>query len=426
VTQENADALALAGVSVRVTSGGSTVDAWVMSVSEKKIEALLPLHAALGEGKVDLTVNGVALSTSIRVVEHAFGIESSRVKVGAPGELAQVRGTGLGRELTPVGVEVLLAGNVVPAGGASRMASGWEVISFDVPEGLRGCAIPLAIRTGAVLSNFSTLSVGECPGEDPAPAETRVGGLMLSRTESEFSGMKMKIDSGDGWFQKTAFAQSGRAVTTGACTLVYAIEQDIATPPFTGLDAGMLEVSGPAGTREIERQSLGAYSSMLGQQMDITPPIPGFPNELFLTPGDYTFTGSGGADVGPFTTQVRVPEAAIWKNRGDVATVDRSRDLRIEWTNATEEQIVTVTGISVAGQRPAVAAIFTCTERGDKGALTVPAAILSALPATPAKSGDSAMMMGVSSINPATFTAEGLDRGTAEYTQSIMNATKYK
>jgi hypothetical protein len=52
----------------------------------------------------------------------------------------------------------------------------------------------------------------------------------------------------------------------------------------------------------------------------------------------------------------------------------------MEWSNATEEQIVTVTGISVAAQRPAVSAIFTCTERGDKGTLTVPAAILSALP----------------------------------------------
>ena len=98
----------------------------------------------------------------------------------------------------------------------------------------------------------------------------------------------------------------------------------------------------------------------------------------------------------------------------------------MEWSNATEEQIVTVTGISVAAQRPAVSAIFTCTERGDKGTLTVPAAILSALPATPARNCDSAMMMGVSSIKPVTFTAEGLDRGTAEYAQSIMSATKYK
>lgn len=427
VTQENADATGLAGVTVRVTTGGKTVDAWVMSVSAKRIEALLPLTAETGAGRVALTVNGTDLSAPIRVVDKAFGIQDARVKVASPGELAQVRGTGLGRDLTPKGVEVILAGHAIPAGGTARFASGWETVSFDVPEGVTGCSIPMAIRTGGALSNFSTLAVGDCPDNEGSSEDKRIGGLQLSRTESTFQSVDMKIDSGSGWFVKGGYGSAVPA-SFASCTVQYWIEQDMATPPTVGLDAGRIDVTGPRGSRELEQQSIGAYASALGQMMNLPQPIPGFPGgELYLDPGDYTFAGSGGADVGPFTVQVKVPEPAVWKNRGELGTVDRSKDLKVEWSNATEEQLVMVSGISVTAQRPAASAVFTCYERGDKGALTVPAAILSALPATPAANADSSMlMMGVSTMKPAEFSASGLDHGTADFSQSIMRATKYK
>jgi uncharacterized protein (TIGR03437 family) len=436
IKQETAEATSLAGVSVRVTSGGSTVDAWVMSVSEKRIEALLPLHAEHGEGTVAVNVNGTELSTSIRVVDRAFGIADSRVKVGAPGELAQVRGTGLGREQTPVGVEVLLAGNVIPAGGASRFASGWEMLSFDVPTGVEGCDIPMAIRTGTVISNFATLAVGECPEEEPSTEPQRIGSVQLSRSDASLSDFGMRIDSGSASFYRYAPIADGStgqagpftAVAVGACKIIYAIEQDLPTPEMTGLDAGKLEVNGTGGVRELERQSKGSYSTMLGQQMDIMPPIPGFPGgELYFSPGEYTVTGSGGADVGAFSTRINVWDDVKWTNRGDMDTVNRASDLRIEWMNGTEQQMVTVMGMSLASQRPSVAAVFTCTERGDKGSLTVPAAILSALPATPADDEDTSILtFGVSAIKAVEFQAEGLDRGTADYTQSIMRTTKFQ
>jgi hypothetical protein len=246
----------------------------------------------------------------------------------------------------------------------------------------------------------------------------------------------LKSDSGSGWFYRSeplvkataAGNNSFNPISIGACTVTYAIEQESPSPAVAGLDAGKLEVTGSGGAREIEKQATGSYASSFGRQMEMTPPIPGFPGgELYLSAGEYTITGSGGADVGPFQTRIKVWADATWTNRGALDTVNRSTGLRIEWANATEEQLITVMGTSSARQKPSVSAVFICTERGDKGFLTVPAAILSALPATPAGDSETSLLtLGVSAAQPVEFSASGLDRGTAAYTQSMMRTTKYE
>lgn len=440
IKQETAAETSLAGVSVSVTSGGSTVQAYVMSLAENRLEAMLPLNAGLGAGAVTVSANGVNLTTSIRVVERAFGIRTSgpqgrgRAVVAEtirPGSIARLIGTGLGRDASPSGLEVLVGGAALPASGVTRLDSGWEEIDFEIPEWIApGCEIPVAVRHGATVSNFASLPIGEgCPDAQSGAAEAPVRGATLSlvRSTAVFSAMRSVNDVASGWF---LFGPAGSGFTPSVgCTLYYSIEQDQATPEVTGLDAGRLELTGPLGTREIERQSKGAYSSPVGQAMEGPGVSPAPGGGLFLSPGDYTISGSGGADVGPFSARLSVPEPAEWtNNNATLDRIDRSSNLTIEWRGATEAQLVTVSGFSTAaGRRPAVAASFTCTERGDKGRLTVPAHILSALPATTSSEADGMLTFAADPVRPTEFAAQGLDRpGTAGYSQSVIRTTQFR
>jgi hypothetical protein len=90
-----------------------------------------------------------------------------------PGQTLVLHGTGLG----PVTFDESLpaqAGNVgandfeldiagVPAAvsyhGRSACCAGLDQINFQVPAGVDGCYVPVSVRDGGVISNFTTISV---------------------------------------------------------------------------------------------------------------------------------------------------------------------------------------------------------------------------------------------------------------------------
>lgn len=440
LTQETAVETSLGGVSVSVTSGGSTVEAFVMSVAANRIEAMLPLHAALGTGTVTVQVSGEKLTANIRVVERAFGIRTfgpmglgpaMLTEPARPGALARLRGTGLGSEQSPDGIEVLVAGVAVPAAGVTRLASGWEEIDFEIPaDAPSGCGIAVAVRHGSTVSNYASVATAsDCALPGVEPASVRTGQLSLVRSASEWSGIRASTDVGLGWFQRGPDGITEVPLLGQGCTVYYTIEQDPPSRPVTPFDAGRLELSGPDGVREIARQSKGSYSSLLGQLTEGSdvPATPG--NGLFLAQGEYTFSGSGGEDVGAFTARLSVPAPLVWVNTvASLERIDRASDLTIEWRDSTAGQVVTVSGFAmVPGSRPLVGAGFTCLERGDKERLTVPSYILSALPATTSSDADGMITIGANALRPAEFTAPGLDRpGTADYSQSVSRQTRYR
>ena len=69
----------LGGVTVKITVGDTTLDAWVLSASGTKIVAMLPSTAPVGKGKVSLTYNSESTQGDIEVV--------SRAGEGASGEV---------------------------------------------------------------------------------------------------------------------------------------------------------------------------------------------------------------------------------------------------------------------------------------------------------------------------------------------------
>jgi hypothetical protein len=122
------------------------------------------------------------------------------------------------------------------------------------------------------------------------------------------------------------------------------------------------------------------------------------------TGGTFIFKGNGGADVGPFTGTVTLPNPLLnWTNQGAAATISRAQGLPITWTGGASGTYVIITG-GVSSASGAFAS-FYCYVPQSLGSFTVPAYIMASLPAG---SGSVTVENGT---NIASFTATGLDYG---------------
>lgn len=468
VEQQNPEP-SLAGVSAKITSGGVTVDGLIVLVSATRIEVVLPRSAAIGTGTVTLTVNGKDLTAPIEVVDSALGVRTdgqrgsglatafdastAAVTLTSPavvGDLVRVRTTGIGADNELSTTTILVGGKSVAAAGITRYPNGWDDIDFELPAVESACGVSIAVVNRGRISNFASLPVGTrgtvCedaglpPGVDRDKAlreGARVGAISLIRSEVKAQTILIRSDAGSGaFFEYPAQTVGGGASVSsiGSCYLLRTVNVDTATFTFKGLDAGAeLAVGGPLGPKTMTTQAVGSYSGRLGEQTQFEVPGVSIPpmGTLYLNPGDYTITGPGGADVGPFTAKLTVDAPVTWTNADTIGTacgmsrcVNRSNDLRIEWQGGDSKRLVTVQGIaSVPRSNPAIGVIFTCTERSDRGSLTVPAAILSALPASSEENG----VLNFSVIsNGEPFTASGIDWGTISYTQFALRLTGYR
>jgi len=127
----------------------------------------------------------------------------------------------------------------------------------------------------------------------------------------------------------------------------------------------------------------------------------------YFDPGRYTVTGSGGKDVGAFTTSIDVPPAPfVWTNIPSVTTpIDRSKDLTLTWTGGAPNTQVTVVGGGLAN---GVASGFLCAAAVSAGQITIPSYALLSVPPTTASSLVPGQLI-VGNRLVTTFTAPGLD-----------------
>ncbi len=454
----------LGGTTVQVVIGGSTIDALVVAASARQVWAILPSSAPVGTGVVRVTYNGaVSAGASIQVVEAAFGIflQSSTnfgtalafnsgselnqlVRTAVPGSELTLIGTGLGAisgdeasqtavQDVAASVKVFVSGreaDVISKGrlGLNEMANAdllklprglaaVDQITFRVPDGVSGCAVPVSVQTGAVTSNWASLAVGDggtcgdlsALGDFNAlfgPEGLRMGSISLIRMamsqEVPFLGtLSIKTDMGTASFFKTAIpgipsaALQFSPVSIGNCIVVVGQLVDTdgtaeETPvDDLALDAGeALRVQGPKGSRTLKKAATGNYWGELGRGG--LPSFPGLPGggggqEEFLEPGEYTVdNGAGGADVPSFQVKTRVGTPLTWTNQSAVTTIARSQDLNLTWTGGDAGSQVMIVGFS--GTQAAQAS-FVCIADASAGRFTVPSRVLSSLPGTPVTAG---------------------------------------
>src|SRR5262249_32618563 len=140
----------------------------------------------------------------------------------------------------------------------------------------------------------------------------------------------------------------------------------------TGLDTGAITLTGPNGLDVTLGPQLGIKGAFFSQLSDSAIPSTG---------GSFTFKGSGGADVGSFTSTLNLSNPLInWTNQSAVTNIDRSSSLTITWTGGNPGSYVFVSGTSsVTGNGSPTITGFTCLAKADDGQFTIPSMILSAM-----------------------------------------------
>lgn len=388
----------LSGTSVSVTVGGTTVNALMYYTSATQVAGLLPSNTPTGPGTWTVTYNNQASAAVTHGVgSNSFGIFTvdssgqgtaivtypdyslvSPVKAancggpnttcGAanPGDTlilwgtglgavtgSDASGAGLGQNMPNIPVMLWVGGVQAPVTyqGRSGCCIGEDQIVFTVPNNVPvGCAVPLSVQIGTVVSNTGLMSVANgsrnCTPVNAALAaigataieELATSGAPLSIANPNLT----KLPNGSSGYQDNArfnffkvtaflpgtppfFLSDIDDPPVGTC-VVYSNTNDNNDFPFASaadLNAGSsFTIQGPNGMTTVGQSLLGGSSTTISSA------------GTFLAPGNFTVTGTGGADIGPFTanfTLAGVPPMTAPTNN---TTVTRANGMTVAWTPA--------------------------------------------------------------------------------------------
>jgi len=445
---------------VSVTANGQTSDPFAITVVPRSF-GIFTANAA-GTGPAIITSANYVLTT-LRTSAH-------------PGDVVILWGTGLGAGTTdeslapPPQINLLNTGLALDVWVANQKArvlyagraafTGEDQINFQIPSGVSGCYVSVTVAVGGTVSNFASLAVdpsgascADANGISSAALEAavqtggkaRVGSVNLTSYNLQVTPVNVPItlnllsDMGSATFASYSDAQLSASQgfaqqpSVGSCmvtpflgTTFYSSSDSILSQG-TPLDAGShLSISGSPGTKTMTRGSAGAYAGTLGGMPIDQALIYGCNpcNPSFLVPGKFTITGSGGAEVGPFSATASVPPTLIWTNEYQFSTIDRAQDLSVAWSGGDPDGFVTVfamastTNTSYGPYPTTPGAEFLCIAKNSAHIFTVPSVVLSSLPAT-LDTGGNVMPLGFLLVGQSklseTFTATGLDAGYVFY-----------
>jgi uncharacterized protein (TIGR03437 family) len=466
----------LSSTSVQISAGGASVAGIMFYTSSTVLAVIMPSATVAGPATVAVTYNGqTSTPMPIRVVSSGFGILTlnelgtgpavvtdgnyqpiTLIHPAQPGQTLTLWGTGLGPISGPDNVVPTVANLNTPMTlyvgsqptvstyhGRSGCCAGLDQITFIVPVDVTGCYVPLTVET-SVPSNFATIAVSAsgdvCSDDDGFSAsqlqnvaagnDLRLGLLELARSPIPNSPQS----SAGPTIQDTGYAQFSnytpdqlirslgpfRTPSVGNC-VVYAFSGSSATvtDPIQPqpLDAGpAISISGPNGIAALNvEQTVGSFQDMLGASNNGGP--------LYLNPGLYTFTGTGGADVGPFGAQQQMPAPLVWTNQGSFSNIDRSQGIALQWTGGISGGHVYITGASFATSS-GPGAFFSCTAPSTAGQFTIPSIVLLALPPSAASPQS---YVSIANASPAlSFTAAGISAGIVTASTAIMQLVTFQ
>ncbi len=498
----------LGGVSVQITSGATVVNAIPLFVSGGQINALLPSTTPTGSATLTVTTSsGTSAAAAFQVVDHSFGINSVNQSGAGPGiidnstyklitqnEAAQagdviiIWGSGLGAvtgkeqdgplpgNLPNIHAKVYVGGEQakITYQGRSGCCAGVDQIAAEVPSGVTGCHVPIAVEIDGdhdIVSNWVTTSIAapnanRVCSDVTGPSSTQLLSFLDKGGSFGFVGLSRRTDnspalpppfgtgsptvtttdSGSASFVKYTPQQFSVAenifqtYTIGACSVfVFSGQSPIIVDPTKpiGLDAGkLINVNGPNGAKQLQPDSdaKGSYSATLGggEGANILP--------LYLDPGTYSIdNGSGGADVKGFKFSLTLPPTLTWTNINSVGPVVRANGQLVTWTGGDPNGIVMISGDSLVitfntdgSAGAAVGAFFTCIAPDSAGQFTIPPAVLLTLPVSTAITvapgifiDAGSLSVGASSL-PIQFDATGINVGYASSSVTSAKTVAYQ
>jgi len=211
----------LGETSIRISVGRTSWNAIMIYSSAHQVAAVLPSGVPTGDGLLTLAYSGrSAPAVPVKVLSSAFGIysvASNGVGAGAittgdfqvktfsdaasPGDALIIWGTGLGpvpgdESLAPLpgatfpATEVFVGNRSAPLLSASRSGccAGLDQIVFQVPPAVSGCFVPVAVRSGGIVSNFVTIPIASQGGACSDPV-----GLPTSLIAKAQSGQPIRV-----------------------------------------------------------------------------------------------------------------------------------------------------------------------------------------------------------------------------------------
>jgi len=496
-------ATTLGGTSIRVTAGGTTTDAIMLYTSAGQVAAILPSKMPVGAGTLTLTYNAKASSPmTIHVVRSNFGVFArsmagsgpavvqnyvsqasmpfnSPIQAAQPGQVMVLWGTGLG----PVNVDETNAPGAVDLGtdvevwvgnqkaaiqykGRSPNYAGEDQINFQLPQNVpQGCYVPVAIKAGGVMSNFTSIAIAPQGGICSDPHGIQASDLQriangqslklvwiqllrenftLGVPGAVVATGKVDVAWGDffrwdaGTVGQSAALNSVGGVALGNCTVVTGGDNffgSLVLRSGSRLNVGpALTLRGPNGTKSLPVDKSGLYEkNAMGYA--VTPAIFGTPKgPPFLDPGAYTVdNGTGGPDVGGFHASLTIPNAPAplsWTNLDSIQSIDRSQDLTVTWTGGdpTSEYVLIGGSVSISTMNnPAAMTIFGCAERADAGRFVIPSWVLSTQPINSTDPTASSFGVGRAPLlGGAKFSGNGLDAGYFAYGEMSLKNVTYK
>ncbi len=461
----------LGGVSVAVTQGATTVNALPLYVYATQMVAIMPSNAPIGAVQVTLTYQGQTSAPAPAQVAKTdaviFTVPASGMGPGAfqnfvngpppvnsltapaqPGQVVIMWGTGLGPSLngddanTPqagslsefVGVKVGKSNLIPNYSGRSGCCAGEDEIVFTIPpDATLGCHVPVQVLTGdGTPSNVATMAISADGGPCSDPVDPfgtaltgKNGGVLLTHVDgtagSGAVSLAVGADISAATFRNDTDTQFSfnplySLPAVGTCSVYLSAGNAFAGSPIqglnpvgAGLDAGTLTVNNGKASDQMDDVG-GIYGSLLASS------VAGSGDPLFLTGGAYTVSGSGGADVGPFSVTLGDAPKVAWTTSDQSSLVTRSSGLTVNWTVSggdTSKLVAMIMGgnSDAADNRTEV---FLCTANAAAGTFTVPAETLSRVP--PSRGGSLGLVgIGMLPTQPqATFHATGLDSGFAD------------
>jgi uncharacterized protein (TIGR03437 family) len=341
-----------------------------------------------------------------------------------------------------VNVQVIVGNKTIKplyAGRAPGLA-GADQINFQLPPDVQtGCVVPFQVSVNGQLSNPSFIAIADagsnaCSQQGftadqlsrfDSGATYTTGGFSITQFQANVPSLgNAKINAAGGSFVKyTGFQLAGLAnyqsqiTNSGACTVIHSSgsASAIVSGSGLGLDAGNVTLSGPSGsglanTAFTKDPASYAYSMNLGFEGGGFS-VPGTINATLLA-GTYTINGAGGNDVNSFSASVQLG-APLTITGGLPSTVNRSSDLRLNWTGGNAGDLVTIIGASstttgTATNRTTDTWEFVCTTNAGAGGFTVPSSVLTQLPPVSAaaiSNGSGSGLLEVVSGAVATFNA---------------------
>jgi len=470
----------LGGVSVDITVGGTTTHAIMLNVIYGvQINAVLPSATPVGDGTITVTYqNQTSAPAPIHVVANSFGIfaansegqgqaaandvsfnANSIIHTFHPGDVAIIWGTGLGPVSwdetmpppngsfgnLPAPVTVYVGNQPAPAAasdyhGRSSYA-GLDQIVFTVPSGVEGCYVPVAVKAGAVLSNFTTIAVSSTGStcSDSILGQDLIDKLAAGQSVS-FGWVRLE---GGAYISDFASASFNRFTPDTAKMASFGVSQGycITTEytyngPFPNdstlptLDAGpQLTLQGATGTFQLSQNyPAGSYFGVLQASGSAT-------TRVLYSGLAFTLTGPGGGDIGAFSTTRTMPvQGGQMTNIGNYNTRPRNVDLTVTWDASrftNPNGVATLGGLSEVltadGTQTTAFAELQCTVPVAPGQFTIPAWVLSSLPPSGIYLARPTGYMWLGQYDtPTTFTATGLDKGLISAAEFFLNVVGYQ